>query len=265
VDSYRLCYCCRTLSKGACLFFVLATLGCSGSTPQPATSPGANKGTGRSVGNPVMTCGAQESYEYVATRFRCADASNPFAGDARLAAAARRGSQQSPSSSHLVDAYEVPCASGPEVVYVDLYGCPEQERVLAELDQGVDRLLQNFGDGKFEAVIAECQSLGKDAPSGAVAWCLGLVPASDYALGRDSEGLSRISKLCAPLPPASPESDARAAVIALVMFCLGEANRTGHFERDPEQRSALMSSWLSACEVSESEVKGAFERSKQGG
>jgi hypothetical protein len=129
--------------------------------------------------------------------------------------------------------------------------------------RGAEGLLESFDRGAFDAVISECQSLGKDAPSGPTAWCVGLVPASHYAVGRDSAALSRISELCAPLPAASPASDARAAVIALVMFCLAEANRTGHFERDQAQRSALMSSWLSACEVSEADIQLALERAKQ--
>jgi len=81
-------------------------------------------------------------------------------------------------------------------------------------------LTDSFARGEFENVIAACRSLQADPQSGARAWCAGLAPAALYALGRDAEALMLIAGTCGHMPPATPESDARASLIALVMVGL---------------------------------------------
>jgi hypothetical protein len=91
----------------------------------------------------------------------------------------------------------------------------------------------------------------------------GLVPASLYVLGRDAEGLLQIAGTCGRMPPAGPENDARASLIALVMLGLGQANQSGHFQRDEAARHELVSAWLTACEVSESDLQSVIERMQE--
>jgi hypothetical protein len=250
--------------KWAGPLFLLSQLGCSSSGAQPANAPQTKAGPGKSADDPVMTCGPQDSYAYVASRFRCADGSNPFAGDAKRAAASRRGSEQSPASNHLVDSYEVPCASGPEIVYVDLYGCPEEARKLDPLDPVAEAVTDHFSRGEFETVLKECQALREDATHDARGWCAALVPASLYALNRDSDGLSSLSSLCQRMAPSSPHNEGRASVIAVVMGALAEAHGNGHLQRNQEQLNALLASFLQACQVSEEDLKRVVDKMREG-
>lgn len=114
--------------------------------------PGAGGGVTGLIGgdrdHPVPTCGARESYLYVARDFQCPGGGNPLgraaalgarsAGDLEAAllqagAGARRGNvgphphgpERDPmADAHIVDQYEVQCGSGPVQVYVCLYHCP---------------------------------------------------------------------------------------------------------------------------------------------
>ena len=80
--------------------------------------------------HPVPACGPRDSYDYVASRFRCPDGANPLGGDPRAGQAARLGNVGANSEGHVIDVYRVPCASGPVDVYVDMYGCPEMQQML---------------------------------------------------------------------------------------------------------------------------------------
>jgi hypothetical protein len=123
---------------------------------------------------------------------------------------------------------------------------------------------EHFSRGEFEAVIGYCRALGDDASNDDRAWCVGLVPASLYALGRDGEGLSVISDVCRRMPPASPQNEARASLIALVMGALAEAHGNGHLKRDEAELESLLSNFLQACQVSEAELKSVVDRMRQG-
>lgn len=74
--------------------------------------------------HPVGRCGPRDSYYYVATEFRCPDGSNPLNGDLRAGHDARLGNVGENSSGHIIDLYQIPCASGAQRVYVDMYICP---------------------------------------------------------------------------------------------------------------------------------------------
>lgn len=75
---------------------------------------------------PVLRCGAKDSYAYVASEFKCPDGGNPLGGDLMAGAKSRVGNVGANSTGHIIDLYEVPCASGPQRVYVDMYGCPKK-------------------------------------------------------------------------------------------------------------------------------------------
>lgn len=72
-----------------------------------------------------MRCGPKDSYAYVANEFKCADGSNPFAGNLGAAQKSRRGNVGANASGHIIDLYVVPCPEGEREVFVDMYGCNE--------------------------------------------------------------------------------------------------------------------------------------------
>lgn len=87
-------------------------------------------GLGMDPEHPVPACGPRDSYDYVASRFRCPDGTNPLGGDTSAGQASRLGNVGANSQGHIIDVYRVPCASGPVDVYVDMYGCPEMQGML---------------------------------------------------------------------------------------------------------------------------------------
>ncbi|HVJ15887.1 MAG TPA: hypothetical protein VM686_10600 [Polyangiaceae bacterium] len=139
---------------------------------------------------------------------------------------------------------------------------PEQEpeQAPAAFEPGESALTDSFARGEFENVVSACQSLQADATSNARALCAGLAPASLYALNRDGEALMLVAGTCGHMSPASPQSDARASLIALVMLGLAEASSHGHFQRGAPERAELLSSWLEACQVSEGDVRNAVDK-----
>ncbi len=88
------------------------------------------RGVGMDAEHPVPACGPGDSYDYVASRFRCPDGTNPLGGDPRAGQASRLGNVGANSTGHIIDVYRVPCATGPIDVYVDMYGCPEMAGML---------------------------------------------------------------------------------------------------------------------------------------
>jgi hypothetical protein len=91
--------------------------------------PAAEGDAGADKENPVMRCGPGDSYKFVAG-YECSDGTRPLGGDPRAGGAARRGNVGANSKGHVIDLYVIPCSSGPVEVYVDMYGCPEYEKML---------------------------------------------------------------------------------------------------------------------------------------
>lgn len=91
--------------------------------------PPATRGSGSDKEDPVMRCGPRDSYAFVAG-YECPDGSVPLKGDVRAGGASRVGNVGPNSTGHIIDLYEIPCASGAVKVYVDMYGCEEYEERL---------------------------------------------------------------------------------------------------------------------------------------
>jgi hypothetical protein len=212
---------------------------------------------GRTPEAPVVTCGPDQSYDYVARTFRCPDGSNPLGGDRAAAKKARQGSMPAPQGDHILDAYEVPCPGKPVTVYVDLYGCPEYVARLHESEKGTaegDALLRSFQQGDLEGVLERCQSLGPTAPDDEQAWCVALVPASLYGQGHERAALAALGDHCSRLPPASANSDARAAQLALTVVALAQLAQSGKLQASEAERNAIVESWLESCNVPEEQL-----------
>jgi hypothetical protein len=233
---------------------------CSGKPA--AESPSGGGVPGREPETPIVTCGPQESYAYVAQRFRGADGSNPLGGDIARGQQARRGSQGAPQGEHILDVYDVSCPEGMVTLYIDMYGCPEYEKMLQQSREGTAQgsaLQAAFLGGKFEQVVAHCRELAPGAPHDERIWCSYLTTASLYALKRDSEALSNLTENCTNLHEATPHSDARAQHLAMVFVALAEAAQRGKFESTEEQRSTLIDGWLEACSVPAEQLRNALE------
>jgi hypothetical protein len=209
-----------------------------------------------------MTCGPKESYAYVASRFKCPDGTNPLDGDIERGRDARRGSQPSPNSAHILDVYDVPCAGGKQAVYVDMYGCPQYEKQLAESREGsaaADTVKSTFLAGDFAGVRTQCGSLGDDAPADVRTWCVALVPAALYAEQRASESMTAVTGYCTRLHVATPDSNARAEYLAMVIGGFVTLSSAGKLPLSDEQRDALIQSWLSACEVPAAQLQQSLD------
>lgn len=131
---------------------------------------GSDAAPGSSKESPVLRCGPRDSYGFVAGVYRCADGSNPLGGNIGAGGAARRGNVGPNSQHHIIDLYEVPCASGAEKVYVDMYGCPDEPkrqaspeglRINDDLPPAVESLMREAldlaGDDKNAEAIAKIQ------------------------------------------------------------------------------------------------------------
>lgn len=236
------------------------------SSNKPAQAGESKKGPGLTPEEPVVTCGPEQAYAYVAQRFRCPDGSNPLGGDLEKAAQSRRGSLRAARGNHILDAYDVPCPGGKVAVYVDLYGCPEYERMLVESEQGStgsDELQRAFNEGQFEQIIGRCEALASDAPNDQKVWCAALIPASLYGLKRDADGLTALTERCTSLHDATPASDARATYLALVFVSLQSAAEHGKFESSDEHREATIGTWLHNCGVPKEQLNSVLSSMRE--
>ncbi len=103
--------------------------------------------------------------------------------------------------------------------------------------------------------------LGDDAKPDEEAWCMALVPAALHAQKRDAEAFDAIGGYCSHMPPASEQSDARAAHIALGMISLAEVARGGHSPRRArEQIDELADGWLKVCQVPPDQLERSWKR-----
>lgn len=87
-------------------------------------APVAGRGT---ADDPVQLCHmngglGRTDYAYVAS-YRCPDGTVPLMRDPERGARARRGNVGAGPDGHVIDLYDVPCASGAVEVYVDAYHC----------------------------------------------------------------------------------------------------------------------------------------------
>lgn len=192
-------------------------LACGSGPARSADDVAAEVTPGSSPDAPVLRCGPEDSYAYVASEFRCPDGTNPFDGDLRQAARARSGSRRA-DNGHFIDSYEVPCAGGTVTVYVDLYGCDEQPPPSEELPAVAQELLEQFRAGDLETVVERCAEARASGPrqrSAEYLVCSMILPVTLLALGAGT-GEAEVASICSAMPPVSDKSDARVAYLGLV-------------------------------------------------
>lgn len=186
----------------AWLLLLAPLAGCTRSTPAagPDKSSSTNQGPG-TFAQPIQRCGPRDSYQYVARDFQCKDGKNPFQGQLQEAAKARQGGRKHPSG-HIVDLYLVPCTEGDVTVYVDMYGCPEQQ---ANLEAGPSpefkQAVEAFDEGNFPDAVRSCmQVLDRENVDRNTLECLALTPAAMALSGGEPQALKLVGGFCSKLP-----------------------------------------------------------------
>lgn len=177
--------------------------GCARTAPaEPPKGGAAGKNLGAGTfAQPIQRCGPRDSYHYVARDFQCGDGTNPFAGQLQEAARARQGAREHPGG-HVIDLYRVPCAGGDVTVYVDMYGCPEQEaRLAGGPSPGLKRATQAFDGGDFPEAVRECMAVvDQNAPDQDAVECLAITPAAMALSGGEPQALKLVGGFCSKLP-----------------------------------------------------------------
>lgn len=237
--------------------FLAAAAGCTGTKPAPA-APAAEPEhalPGGSLTRPIVRCGPRDSYTWVAREFRCSDGNNPFGGDVRAAARARSGAQQSPETGHPVDTYEVPCSDGPVTVYVDMYGCERYARLLAASPSAeLEAVAARFDAGRYPEVVMSCEAIfERGEPLDVWSVCGTMEPAALVLLG-DRRAIGIMRRTCAPMPPASPKSDARVNAVLLAIVTLARGSQRAGPEVNDEAAEQVLRAFAGACEIDPREV-----------
>ena len=181
----------------------LLLAGCTRNAPPPGSPQAAasgNQGPG-TFAQPIVRCGPRDSYHYVAREFRCSDGQNPFGGELERAARSRQGGRQHPGG-HIVDLYQVPCTGGDVTVYVDMYGCPEQQ---VALDRGPSpefkAATEAFDEGNFPESVRQCMEIvDRETVDRNTIECLALTPAAMALSGGEPQALKLVGGFCSKLP-----------------------------------------------------------------
>lgn len=228
----------------------------------PATerAPQAKPATklGSSLRHPVLRCGPEESYRYVASEFQCPTGENPFGGDVEAARKARRGSDENPSSGHVVDIFRVPCPGGNVHLFVDLYGCEDYERRLVagtERSEGLASLVARYESLDFKGVALHCAHANDGMPPDEASECMTLLPASLVMLGRAEAGIGFLGELCSNMPQPSSLSDIRAHVVIRTVAFVDHGRELAGTPLADDEGSQLLGAFASACSVSSSDIE----------
>ena len=244
------------MKAGAAMVGALVVLGCAGGARKPAQGP-ASLGTG-TLGAPIRRCGAEDSYRYVAGEFRCADGTNPLGGKLMAGHDARRGSVHDPASGHFIDIYEVPCAEGTKRVYVDLYGCAEEEDKLRRRASvaSQDPVHADYDVGRYADVIAKCQarSVSPEKEKGG-AFCISLHAASLYMTDDKPGAVRQMARTCAMFPEASPDSNFRARIVLDTVGAVVFAGKREGRAIDQREMGAFAEALRRACRVPERQIQ----------
>lgn len=205
-------------------------IGCGGTAPRAATPaatrsqeivPGGPTGSGASATDPVRACHAvspRTDYQYVA-EYRCPDGAVPLGGDPARGAAARLGNVGEGPDGHILDLYEIPCATGAVRLYVDMYHCPAG--VEAEPD------MSHLTREQLAALALGIRSLHSDPYSpraqgmraGLLQWLIATPQVSVV--------------VCAGLGPMLPSGDAHAYASELMLSMAASVIEDGRDPADP--------------------------------
>lgn len=236
------------------LALALALFGCGAAATQPKATAASG---GSSLSNPIVRCGPEESYRFLAEELTCPDGKNPFAGDLELARQARRGSEPHPENDHIVDIYRVPCSGSDQHVFVDMYGCPAYERRLAESSPspGLTKLVARYEAGDFGGVAKHCAQADANMPSDEASECMTLLPAALVLLGKAEAGIVFLGGLCSGMPEPSSLSDVRAHIVIRTVAFVDHARDQSAEPLGNEEGSRLLGAFAMACELQGEDIE----------
>lgn len=224
---------------------------------RPASLRDANV-PGTSLTTPVVRCGPDESYHYVADEFRCPSGENPFGGDTDAARKSRRGSGENPRNGHVVDVYRVPCESGDVNLFVDLYGCATYEKRLvsaAEQSQRVVSLMARYEALDFRGVAEHCAHPDDDMVAAEATECMTLLPASLVMLGRPDVSLGLMKELCSNMPEPSSLSDIRTHVVIRTLAFVDRGRDLSGEPLGAEEGAELLAAFATVCSVTRTDIE----------
>lgn len=117
---------------------------------QPRPAAAGVVGSGSSIADALQLCHAnggpqRTDYSYIAS-YRCPEGTTPLGGDPRAGAAARLGNVGAGPDGHVVDLYEIPCAT-PVRLYVDAYHCGPGLDVEIDVNRLTRPQLQSMASG----------------------------------------------------------------------------------------------------------------------
>jgi hypothetical protein len=246
-------------------FGAVVLCGCAAGGPKPASDASSNAGPG-TLGVPIQRCGAEDSYRYVAEIFRCADGKNPLGGSLAAGHDARRGSVPDSRTGHHIDIYEVPCSEGTKRVYVDLYGCPqEEEKLRGRMSRvtKVDPVQSDFDAGRYSAVIDRCRFLQAIPQNEAGVFCLPLYPASLYMIGDKAAAVEQMGRTCSAFPEPSPDSDFRARLVLQAVGSIMQAYEQRGKALSNDQVGRFAEAIRSACHVPQTQIERLLNDAQQ--
>jgi hypothetical protein len=253
---------CRRTCIGALL--LLVPMGCAKQqlTAAPSSQDAQPGPDGSSPDHPVVVCGPEASYGYVAREHVCPTGGNPFAGDIDAARHSRVATIEHAHSGHVVDVYEVPCADGKVKVHVDMYGCPEMQaklREAAEPSAWAAALRAHHAAGEPSVVVADCAAKRAQG-RGHVEdwyWCGVLEPTSHVLLGDRDAAVIALVGYCESMAQTSP---LRLDLVVQAMVALAGGSRATGRELRPREASDVLIDFSRACGVDPERVRESLQR-----
>lgn len=221
--------------------------------PQQIGSQQALVGSGRSIADAVQLCHmnggpGRTDYPYVAS-YRCPDGSVPLGGDAERGARARLGNVGAGPDGHVVDLYEIPCATGAIRVHVDAYHCgPAVETTidmmrlsraqLAALAQGIRTMHADPSSAQSAALRADLLRWVIQTQQVTVVVCDGVTALLPRGASQPYIAEMMLSMAAAVIEdgrdPADPVRVHAAAIQGLLVYYEAVLARDGPGARDPQ-------------------------------
>ncbi len=265
----------RALVLGAAALLVVACGAENAKQREVASKPGAGaahaagaKAAGPLPGStleaPIVLCGPRESYRYVADEFQCPRGGNPLRGSMEQAQQARLGALDHPTNGHIVDVYRVPCPGGNVDVFVDMYGCEEYESQLEHTAPSapVQRLIARYEQEDYSGVIDQCDKSAEELEADESMYCMVLVPASFFVVGRAGAAVGVLHDLCSRLPRPSSLSDARANLVVQVTSAVARTAEKHGESIGTEEGAQIVSAFARACEITPEDLERALRNSE---
>ncbi len=233
-------------------------------TAQAAGPHAAGPLPGSTLDAPVVLCGPRESYRYVADEFQCPRGGNPLHGKLEDAQQARMGALDHPTNGHIVDVYRVPCPGGNVDVFVDMYGCDEYANQLENSGPSVPvrRLIDRYDQEDYSGVISQCDKSAEELEPDESMYCMVLVPASFFVVGKATAAVGVLHDLCSRLPRPSSLSDARANLVVQVTSAVARTAEKHGDSIGTEEGAQIVSAFARACEVTPEDLERALRNSE---